>query len=315
MKLSRNSILLLAILCPALIGLGGCYYAVRCFQSYGWTLFLGLPVLVSFLSAFIYRRFLQAAWIHSYGVSLLSVLLVGIFILLFALDGLICLLMAFPLIAALALAGSTLGHFLGRKMGDKTAGVLPLLSIALFPFLVSWENTHEEAPPMHIVVSKVSIQAPIDSVWQEVIAFDRITDPPDGIFLLGIAYPVQAHIYGYGPGAIRHYIFSTGPFVELITKWDTPHSLESSVSANPAPLKELSFWPDLDTPHLHRTFASSKGQFHLWEENGKTILEGSTWYADHIMPDWYWHWTSDYKIHLRVLNHIKQSVEKNNFIQ
>ena len=41
-----------SIFLPALVGLGGVGIAVRGFETYGWTLFLGMPVLVSLLASF-----------------------------------------------------------------------------------------------------------------------------------------------------------------------------------------------------------------------------------------------------------------------
>jgi hypothetical protein len=111
---------------------------------------------------------------------------------------------------------------------------------------------------------------------------------------------------------IRHCIFSTGPFVEPIVAWEPPHRLEFDVSENPPPMKEFSPYGHIDAPHLHDTFVSRHGRFLLREENGKTVLEGTTWYFQRIAPDWYWHRFSDviiHAIHRRVLEQIKRSAE------
>jgi hypothetical protein len=264
------------------------------------------------MAAFICQRYLKSGWMISCLVSFVSILFLGLLILFCAIDGALCILMAFPLALIQAILGAIIGHYCSVYFSEKTRNFLPLLGIALFPLLVAWEHSDETSLPVHKVATKLSIHAPLNTVWQHVISFSPITEDPNWLFQLGIAYPIQAKIDGQGVGAIRYCMFSTGPFVEPITKWDAPRSLEFGVSSNPAPMKELSFWPDLDTPHLHRTFTSNKGQFHLWEENGGTVLEGTTWYTDHVLPDWYWHWISDYivhQIHLRVLEHIKHESE------
>lgn len=46
--------------------------------------------------------------------------------------------------------------------------------------------------------------------------------------------------------------------------------------------------------------------------DGKTKLEGTTWYYHNIKPRAYWKLWSDFiihKIHERVLNHIKENAE------
>jgi hypothetical protein len=45
---------------------------------------------------------------------------------------------------------------------------------------------------------------------------------------------------------------------------------------------------------------------------GRTRLEGTTWYHHSMWPATYWHWWSAYvihKIHMRVLNHIRERTE------
>lgn len=303
---------LTAVFLPAVIGLGGAFVAVRLLGTYGWALFLGLPVLVSFLSALIFRKWRNASWGACYGVALLAILALGGFILVFAIDGLICLVMAFPLAAALCLVGAALGYLLGRNLSARATFLMPLLLVAVFPALLGFEYMQPPEPALHEVASRVEIEAPIHEVWKNVIEFDRIEELPRGIFRLGIAYPVSARIDGEGVGAIRHCVFSTGPFVEPITVWDSPHTLEFSVTSNPPPMKEFSPHGHLDTPHLHDTFVSTRGRFRLWEENGTVILEGTTWYFQRITPDWYWHRLSDgiiHEIHLRVLREIKRQSE------
>jgi len=312
MSLTLTPRLALSVIAPALIGLAGTYFAVKVFESYGWTLFLGLPILVSFLSTLIFRRTGSSTWGASYGTSLLSILFLGCLILLFAIDGLICLLMALPLAAVLALIGSSFGFLLGKRLSGGVTGVAPVVLVMLFPFLVAFESKNRLPAPLHEVTTRIEVLAPIQAVWDEVIAFDRIEEPPTGIFRFGIAYPIEAKIEGTGVGAIRHCIFSTGPFVEPITRWDEPHALEFDVTSNPPPMKEFSPWGEIDTPHLHDTFTSERGRFRLYEEEGKTILEGTTWYRQTISPDFYWHKISDHLIHLihlRVLEHIKKQAE------
>ena len=163
------------------------------------------------------------------------------------------------------------------------------------------------------VSTSVVINAKIEDVWDTVIAFPEIPDPPKGIFRLGIAYPVEARIEGDGVGAVRYCTFSTGSFVEPITEWDAPHRLSFDVTENPPPMKEISIYGDMHAPHLHGHMVSKKGQFQLSERDGKVLLEGTTWYTHSISPGFYWGLVSDeiiHRIHLRVLNHIKKHSEK-----
>lgn len=301
-----------AILIPSVIGFGGTVLTVTVFEQYGWSLFLGLPVVVSFLSAFFWCYGRRKSFGSAYGVSCMSILLLGGLIMIFALDGLICLLMALPLTLVLALVGAFLGRLAGLSLGPAGgASVVSLLSLA-FPFLVGFEHAAAPGPTVRQVTTSVLIDARIEDVWDAVIAFPEITEPPQGIFRLGIAYPIEARIDGNGVGAIRYCTFSTGSFVEPITKWDAPYLLSFDVTENPPPMKEFSIYEDMRAPHLHGHMVSNKGRFRLSEQGGKVLLEGTTWYTHSISPGFYWGLVSDeiiHRIHLRVLNHIMRHAE------
>lgn len=145
------------------------------------------------------------------------------------------------------------------------------------------------------------------------VAFAEIPPPKELLFRAGIAYPIRAEISGHGVGAVRHCIFSTGPFADPIEVWDEPRLLKFGVTANPAPLNELSPYGNIQPPHLHGYFVSKQGQFLLTAlPGGPTRLEGATWYQHTMWPAAYWRLWSDYiihKIHLRVLEHIRAQAE------
>jgi hypothetical protein len=313
MKKFLNHILT-AIFVPAFIGFGGAVLCIRGFSDYGIVLFMGLPLLVSFLAAFLWSlRRRQVSFKSAYGVAMLSHFAVGAMVMLVALDGMLCMLMALPLAAVLALIGTALGRYCGSQIGVSGGPLIPLLLCALMPMLAGFEHDHAPGPPVRVVTSMVEIEAPIAQVWDTVIAFPRITEAPTGVFAMGIAYPIEARIEGRGPGALRYCTFSTGSFVEPITVWDAPRHLGFDVIENPPPMREISIYQDLDVPHAHGFMRSQRGQFILSEHDGKTRLEGTTWYTHEIAPQFYWGPISDeliHQIHLRVLNHIKQQVEK-----
>ncbi|HSI15129.1 MAG TPA: hypothetical protein VK961_23955 [Chthoniobacter sp.] len=301
-----------AVVAPAVIGLVLAVFSVRFLKNYGWSLFLGLPWLVSFLSAFCssFRREI-AFWIV-YGKVVLSVLLLGAGIMIIALDGALCLLMALPLTLTIALVGAALGVAVGQISRRPRSTAVPMALIVTLPGMTVVEQAHRPPPELRSVTTRVEIAAPAKRVWPVVIAFPKIAEAPTGIFRGGIAYPTEAHIDGTGVGAVRYCVFSTGDFVEPITAWEEPMRLAFNVSSYPPPMKELSFYEHVDAPHLHGFMISERGQFRLIERDGKTILEGTTWYHHDLSPACYWVPMSDaiiHRIHQRVLDHIKRTVE------
>lgn len=302
-----------AVIVPALAGLGSSALAVRGFGVYGWSLFVGLPILVSTLSAFFWCLQPSRSFGSAYGIAFFAVLLLGIMLLFIAIDGLVCLLMALPLAAVLCLPGAALGRYLSRfTSAGRATSTLPCLFVLLFLPLAAFDASTQSSPHMRIVTTAVSIHASAARVWYAVIAFPPITNPPDGIFRLGFAYPLSARIEGTGVGASRYCTFSTGSFVEPITTWEPPALLAFDVTSCPEPVQEFSPYRDLQAPHLHNYMVSHHGEFRIRQTAEGSVLEGTTWYSHSISPQWYWGPISDYiihRIHERVLQHIKRNAE------
>ena len=163
------------------------------------------------------------------------------------------------------------------------------------------------------VRSAVVVDAPADVVWRNVIAFPPLPEPSELVFRAGVSYPRRAEIRGAGVGAVRYCVFSTGSFVEPITRWEPNHRLSFDVASQPPPLHEWSPYADVTPPHLDGYFRSRHGEFRLVAlSGGRTRLEGSTWYEMKLYPEAYWVVFGDAliaRIHTRVLRHIKAVAE------
>jgi hypothetical protein len=284
-------------------------------RSYGWGLFVALPFCLGLFSVLMYSYHEPRSYGSCMSVSLVPIALLGAVLLLAAIEGLICILMAAPFALALAALGGMLGYAIqtGYWLNKGTPAMLSivLLFTPAFQGVERWVRPPAETFEVRTVIE---VNAPPEKVWNQVVAFAEIPPPKELLFRAGIAYPIRAEISGYGVGAVRHCIFSTGPFAEPIEVWDKPRLLKFGVTANPAPLNELSPYGDIRPPHLHGYFVSKQGQFLLTAlPGGRTRLEGTTWYQHTMWPAAYWHLWSDYiihRIHLRVLEHIREAVEE-----
>jgi hypothetical protein len=281
------------------------------FGSYGISLFLGTPVLMGVTSAFLYNRPTRRGLGGTLLVGQVSVVLGAFALLLFAFEGIICLVMLAWMASGMALLGSLVGYSMCvfRPTG---AGSVLLLAVAL-PLALGAESLHRPTP-LYEVRTSVEIDAPPEAVWPHVIGFSELPEPSEWFFRLGISYPKRATIEGSGVGAVRRCEFSTGAFVEPITAWDRPYRLAFDVQSQPPPMHELSPYRHVHPPHLDGYLRSKRGEFRLVAlPGGRTRLEGSTWYELELYPQDYWTLWSDGCIHLihgRVLKHIKSLAEK-----
>ena len=291
-----------------IVGLVAILISVFAVKSYGVTLFLGTPFIQGMVVGWAFNRESIKPNPQTSGVVILSVLLFGGAVMLFALEGVLCLAMAFPIAAVVALLGGVIGREIAKRGGGS-------LGFATALFLIPTGSLIDRAStvaPTYEVVTTVDVAAAPEMVWKHVVQFAEITEQPAWYFRGGIAYPVRATIAGTGVGAIRRCEFSTGAFVEPITTWDEPRRLAFDVIEQPPPLRELSIYRKVYAPHLNGYFSSSRGEFRLVPTASGTRLEGHTWYSVAIYPQGYWRLMSEallHRIHRRVLDQVKRETE------
>jgi len=302
--------IIITLIVSAILG----YIEIGVFKEYGWTVFLVIPFIIGFLPAFVYQKLTKSTRKECYQLSFLTLGIVLMGLLIFAIEGFICILMSLPLLVLLVWFGSYLGFKLSTRNGKLTNSTNT--TIGLFIICICSMSFDYINNPKHLISvrTRVIVNSNIDNVWQNVVTFDKIEEPVEWIFKTGISYPTDATIKGTGVGAIRYCNFTTGSFVEPITTWNEPYLLQFNVKEQPIPMNEFNpFW-DVHPPHLDGYFKSYKGQFKLTKiEENKTELEGTTWYKVDITPEIYWKTWSNFiihQIHERVLNHIKKETEK-----
>jgi uncharacterized membrane protein YhaH (DUF805 family) len=294
-----------ALICITMVSL--CVYLI---QDYGAALFMGTPIVMGATSAYIYNRPYLRGVFSSIMVAELSIFLSGLILLLFAFEGIICLAMLLPIAGAMAILGALIGVMIASIQPQQT--ITLLIPISLLPIMAGAESRVRELPEYEVLTT-IDIDAPPERVWPNVVGFSDLEDPPSWYFQLGVAYPKRATIVGTGVGAVRHCEFSTGPFVEPITAWEQPNRLAFDVQSQPPPMHELSPYRHVHPPHLDGYLRCKRGEFRLIDlHDGRTRLEGRTWYEYEIFPQSYWTLWTDmliHRIHQRVLSHIKKLSE------
>ena len=280
-------------------------------KSYSTPLFLGTPFSLGAITAY----FVNRNGLRSLGDTLRAVtagllFLTGVMFL-FAIEGVICLLMALPLAIVVAGLGAVLGRAIASLSPDAAAPTSMMMLI--LPALTVMDARVAPRPP-HEVVTTIDIAAPPERVWANVVRFSDLAPPTELLFRAGVAYPERARIEGTGPGAIRYCEFSTGAFVEPITEWREPQRLAFDISSQPPTMTELSPYHSMRPAHLRGYFRATRGQFDLVAlPGGGTRLVGTTRYDIQMYPQAYWSALADVvvgKIHARVLRHIKELSER-----
>jgi uncharacterized protein YndB with AHSA1/START domain len=304
----------LAVLAGTVFGVAITALAVYGLDSYGAGLFFVAPAGIGILTTMLANRRTTLRRSTNLALCVVSVTTTGAALLLAGIEGLVCVTMATPL----ALVGSvTAGAIYHRVLSGRRRKKPPIAAAGIIllavPLLIGAEAA-VSAPTVREVVTAIEIDAPPDEVWPHVVGFSDLPPPPEWFFRLGIAYPMRARIDGEGVGAVRHCEFSTGPFVEPITRWEPPRRLSFDVDEQPPSMTEWSPYHQLNPPHLEGYMVSRGGEFRLVPIDGgrRTRLEGSTYYTLAIYPEAYWVVPAEmllHAIHTRVLRHIERLSE------
>jgi uncharacterized membrane protein YhaH (DUF805 family) len=290
------------------IGLAMVLLSITALGAYGTPLFVGTPLAIGAGTAFMYNRRAEPSLFDTLSVASLAIVLAAGGIFLFAMEGAVCLLMALPIAFPVAWMGALLGRAIARSGQERIGPAAAALVVLPLSVLLD-TRAHSGPSVIHEVRSAIEIDAPPERVWDNVIAFPPITEPLELTFRLGVAYPRSAHIEGSGVGATRYCEFSTGAFVEPITRWEPGRRLSFDVARAPMPMTELSIYSNLRPRHLDGYLQPVRGEFRLIPlPGGRTRLEGSTWYTLRVFPEGYWSVFGDVlieRIHHRVLAHIR----------
>lgn len=288
-------------------------FSVFVLGEYGWSLFIGTPLVVGMLVGYFTNRNDQRTVGSTLTSAAVAITLSGLATLLFAIEGIICITMAMIPAMIVALPGSLVGRAIANSSLGRGKNIPSITAVLLALPILGGAETLDTSSPLYEVVTVVEIDATPQDVWDHVIDFSELAPPPLWVQRTGIAYPIRAKLDGEGVGAVRHCEFSTGPFIEPITHWEPGVRLSFDVQSQPKPMDEWSPYTHIHPPHLDGYLRSKKGEFRFVElPGGRTRLEGSTWYEVDISPRAYWSIITDsliHRIHLRVLNHVKAETE------
>ncbi len=302
-------------LLPIPVSVLAAIFSVSVLQMYGWGVFVAIPFAASISAVIIFSWKRPRTYIECLACALFCLVGMASVLLIIPFEGIICLLMASPIVVGVGLVGGSIGYLVQRNMprNESVPALLGCLAL-LVPFLIAAEFLAPSQIPLYVNTSSVIIKAPPNVVWKYLIDFPQIPAPTELVFHTGIAYPIKARIDGRGPGAVRHCIFSTGEFVEPIKIWNEPRLLKFGVLAQAPPMKELALYKNLHPPHLDDYLVSRNGQFLLTAlPDGSTLLDGTTWYQNYMGPSPYWRIWADaiiHRIHMRVLDHVKNLAER-----
>ncbi|MCI1187333.1 SRPBCC family protein [Hymenobacter sp. DH14] len=318
---------LLAIVGTALVagGLGTLlmWLSLRQYESYGATLFCLSPTICSFVAVLLYKRNQPGRaggiWSVSWAVVAIMAVLASMLLLVSAKgEGIICVLMALPFALIMAVIGGFLGQAVVEMRGPRRP--LPVLAVVLllYPAAQEYEVRHPAPVLPRRVRTQLLVNAPPAAVWA--VLMRPVAYPAaNNWFRAGVVYPTRTAFALDSATGRRTLVcrYSQGVARLPVVGWEPGRSLTFAVPSPsmPAPMRELSPYPDVHAPHLHGFFQVDSGTFRLRPlPGGRTLLEARTVYRHSIGPQFYWQLWSDYLLdtmHGQVLATLKERAEAN----
>ncbi|SNR57417.1 hypothetical protein [Hymenobacter mucosus] len=292
------------------------------YQAYGWSLFIVSPIICGLVASILYNmdRSREQARIFPPALAVVTTLALictmGLLIM-GGIEGFICVVMAFPVGLVMALIGAGMGEAILVLVGTDSRRQVPVLAavVLVYPALQSYECRTAAPPLPHEVVTRRVVKASPARVWAALLQPVHYPARVGILFRAGVAYPTKTALRTTPTGQRELTVAYSGNAVTNlpITQWVPERELQFAVPNTPAPMKELSPYPQIHAPHLHGYFRVETGTFRLQPlPGGCTLLEARTVYQHSIGPRRYWQLWSDYLLndmHDRVLVTIQQQAE------
>ena len=238
------------------------------FLDYGIALFCILPGCVGLFTGFIPKRKLA--------IIALILALACIFLILWAgqVEGLVCILMALPLVAVCALVGYLIGLIIKlftRKKDNLKLSILPLFILLVsYVFNHAWSGDGAESAVSTSMILKVS--PPI--VYDHIKQVDTVTAPPHWFHELGLPYPYKCIMTAEEVGGKRICQFDAGVITETILELEKNRLLRMEVSDYKMPGK---VW-----------FSFKEDRYDVDQIIGGTRITRTTTFLSKLRPRLYW---------------------------
>jgi hypothetical protein len=281
------------------------------FGVYGYGLFVVSPFFIGATTAYFANRKSDVGSGQTARLVLGATALGGIGLVVAALEGLVCILLASPLVAGVAVVGGALGRAVAVAGNRPARQVAP--AFAVLPLVLVLEHLFVPAASFDTIQS-ITINAPAETVWQSVLHMDRIDGPLALPFRFGVAYPVRGDVLGEGVGAIRHGEFSTGTAIERVTEWVPNRRLAFVVENDIPAMREMSPYEHVHAPHVIGYFTTRATSFELAPRaDGATEVTLRSSHEIRLDPLLYWMPLARWMVaqnNARVLAHIRHQAER-----
>ncbi len=284
-----------AIAVAVVLGAGIGFLTRSFWERYGLAIFAVLPFLEGCVAALLVGRYRGATIGRAIGAANAGLLIGSFAVVLFAWEGIVCVVMAAPILVGMASLGAAFAFALENRIRRPRA---LMASYAVFAPLALYSGaSSSNGWDSRCVQTSTIVRAEPEKVWPFCVALDRIADPSEPLLLVGIAHPIRV-VSGAGVGARRECVLTTGTMIERISAWEPGKVLQFDVKFTPETMKETNPFGTIHPAHLSGYYECIRGRFDITPlGRGLTLITGTSWYRQRLGPAWYWGLWSDEVVH------------------
>ncbi len=175
-------------------------FSVFLLGDYGAALFVATPTVIGTIGGWRVNRPAYRGVGAAVTVGLVSCVLCGGLLIVFALEGVVCLAMVAPLALGLTLVGSLFGALFAR--GASSGGGVTAMAIVL-PIVGTTDAAFEPEPRVFEMTSEIVVDVSPEKVWPNVIGFSELPPPSDWLLKreLHARFALALRVRGSGPFA------------------------------------------------------------------------------------------------------------------
>lgn len=243
----------------------------------GWAFFLLFPFAVGFASVVAAGTLGRAAM--SLGLSTLGLVIFLLLAIAFGLEGLVCALMAMPLLFFAILFGAIIAYICRKTIWQERISNerrLSMIALPLILLLVSdrLSRLGPEEQEMTTVTSSTTLPQGANEVFAALQAMDTLDAERPWLLEIGLPVPYKCVLEGEHVGAKRHCLFPNGHITAEITRYEPGELLSMSVTEY-----------DLTGRHW---FHFGDAAYTFEEMRQGTRVTRTSSYRSELGPRWYW---------------------------
>jgi hypothetical protein len=244
-------------------------------HAMGWVVFLLVPIAAGFAITLVSHDLARVS-----AAALLATIVSLAILIAMRMEGLLCALLAFPLLLLGLMIGIALGLLFHKLTRKSESSNLTFTSIVLLsmPLLILAGHRVELSTLIHprreVVISTIRFVADPNRVWSDLQSFDSLAGEKPFLMYVGLPTPTSCVMEGSGVRAKRTCYFDHGFIKETVTEWSPPNFMRFSIDRTNMPGRH---WLGFE-----------EASYEVRWDGSATVLTRSTIVISNLYPVWYW---------------------------